>query len=186
MRNSLFLWSCLLLAIVSCKKESIDVAPYLRIPEEIKLLQYKQDAHSDHINIETNSSDWTISSNALWCMAERISDKQQMFRLTLAENEEPSIRQACLTFRLGQTTDSILVQQLGTTPAILLNPDSIEVESNGEEVEVIVTSNLGENGYDPCQKRHHYGMRDRGACKYFRGMVHYPKRTLCGNRRRRN
>lgn len=147
MRNSLFLWSCLLLAIVSCKKESIDVAPYLRIPEEIKLLQYKQDAHSDHINIETNSSDWTISSNALWCKAERISDKQQMFRLTLAENEEPSIRQACLTFRLGQTTDSILVQQLGTTPAILLNPDSIEVESNGEEVEVIVTSNLGENGY---------------------------------------
>lgn len=110
MRNSLFLWSCLLLAIVSCKKESIDVAPYLRIPEEIKLLQYKQDAHSDHINIETNSSDWTISSNALWCKAERISDKQQMFRLTLAENEEPSIRQACLTFRLGQTTDSILVQ----------------------------------------------------------------------------
>lgn len=139
------------MCVTSCSKDDdkIEAEVYLRVPEKVKLLQYQPDSRTVNIQIETNSNDWTILSDRSWCQAERISSNQQMFKLILEANEGIEVRNARLTLKADRITDTITVQQLGTAPAILLNPSRLDnLASTLTETGLTVTTNLAEEDYE--------------------------------------
>lgn len=138
---------CMLFLLLSCssEEEKSEATPYLRIPEMSQTLNYTEGAQSANVSIETNSTDWTIQSDQSWCEVQRISSNQQMFRVSVTENDETDIREAKLTLKGAGVTETIAVQQLGTAPAILLNPSSlVNIASTAHEVNFQITTNVAE------------------------------------------
>lgn len=145
MKSYLLLLCSILFLLLSCSNEDKENAevPYLRVPEISKTLQYTEEAQTANIGIETNSPDWSIASDKEWCEAKRISSNQQLFRLSVSKNEETEVREAKLTLKGAGVTETIVVKQLGTAPAILLNPTSLEnVPSTVYEVKFQITTNV--------------------------------------------
>ena len=140
----IFILICCSSIFQSCGNETVvDADIYLNIPDEVKTLQFKQDAQMKTAMIETNSQDWEIKSDMSWCEVSRIKSNSQMFQLILEKNNEPTVRQAQLTLQTSGIVKTITVQQLGTSPAILLNPSSLDkLPPTASETELIVTTNL--------------------------------------------
>lgn len=150
MKYNLFFLICFSFLVFACSKNDrkIETAPFLRIPENLKVLQYQQAARSVDLTIETNREDWTVHADQGWCTIERMSSNRQMLRLTLTENEGTKTRTVRLVFKVETITDSIIVQQLGIEPAILLNPPALDdVASTGVKIGFTVTTNLGKEDY---------------------------------------
>lgn len=133
--------------LVSCSsaEEKSETALYLRVPEISKTLPYTETAQTANISIETNSTDWSIESDKDWCEVQRISSNPQMFQIIIAQNEEMDIREAKLTLKGAGVTETIIVKQLGTAPAILLNPTSLEnIPSTAKEMDFQITTNVAD------------------------------------------
>lgn len=138
---------CTLFFLCSCssEEEKNEAALYLRVPEISKILQYTETEQTGNVSIETNSTDWVIESDNSWCEVQRISSNQQMFRVNVAKNDHLDIRQAKLTLKCTGVTETITVKQLGTAPAILLNPTSLEnLASTANEIEFQITTNIAD------------------------------------------
>lgn len=136
-----------MLILFSCSDSEEEAQKlFLRIPDSSKSLEYTQKMQSANISIETNYKDWTIQSDRTdWCTVERIPSNSQMFIITLKENESTDIREATLTIKIPEQTETIKVRQLGTAPAILLNPETLNnISSTASEFELKITTNLPE------------------------------------------
>lgn len=127
----------------SNKDDKVEESIYLKIPSEVQTLQYTEKAQTANITIETNSNDWTVQSNDNWCDVKRISSNSQVFRISVETNEETEIRETTLSLKASGIVTTIKVQQLGTAPAILLNPTSLEnLPSTQSDIEISVTTNV--------------------------------------------
>ena len=151
MKKILFALLCSLFLFTACSDddERSETAPYLRVPEMAKSLHYLNDIQRDNIKIETNYEDWTITSDQPWCDVHRISSNLQMFRLALEENLEITLREAKLTLKAGGITETITVKQLGSKPAILINPEKLEnISGTKDEYELVITTNVSSIKWD--------------------------------------
>lgn len=145
MKNILFSLLCALFLFTACSDddERSETATYLRIPENVKAVHYLKDVQRDNIKIETNDPDWTITSDKDWCDVHRISSNPEMFRLALDENLNLNQRDAKLTLKADGITETITVKQLGTKPAILINPEKFDnVPSETTDYELVITTNV--------------------------------------------
>ncbi len=147
MKNPIYLLLPFVLFLLNCSDSEDEVQkPYLRIPDNVKSLEYVQKGQSVNISIETNYTNWNITSDHKeWCTVERISSNPQMFNLILTENESTDIREATLTLKVPEQTETIKVRQLGSAPAILLNPETLNnLPATANDVELKITTNLPE------------------------------------------
>lgn len=151
MKKILFSLLCSLFLFTACSDddERSDAAPYIRIPDTVKALHYLKDVQRENVKIETNVADWTITSDQSWCDVHRISSNPQMFRLALDENIELNQRDAKLTLKAGGMTETITVKQLGTKPAILINPEKLDFLADTKaDYELIITTNVSSFTWD--------------------------------------
>lgn len=151
MKKILFSLLCSLFLFTACSDddERSDAAPYIRIPDTVKALHYLKDVQRENVKIETNVADWTITSDQSWCDVHRISSNPQMFRLALDENIELNQRDAKLTLKAGGLTETITVKQLGTKPAILINPESMNFLADTKaDYELVITTNVSRFTWD--------------------------------------
>ncbi|WP_291589442.1 M60 family metallopeptidase [Bacteroides sp.] len=151
MKKILFSLLCTLFLFTACSDddERSEIALYLRIPETVKSLHYLKDVQGANIVIETNSEDWTITSDKDWCDVHRIISNSQVFRLTLNENEDVNQREAKLTLKASGITETITVKQLGTKPAILINPEKLEnISGMKKDYELVITTNVSSIKWD--------------------------------------
>lgn len=155
MKQILFSLLCGLFLFTACSDddERSEVAPYLRIPETVKSLHYLKEIQGENIKIETNCEDWTITSDKDWCDVHRINSNSEIFRLTLNENEDISVREAKLTLKASGITESIVIKQLGTKPAILINPEKLEnISGMKDDYELVITTNVSSFKWDIPEK----------------------------------
>lgn len=145
MKNILFSLLCVLFLFTACSDddERSETATYLRIPETVKTLHYLKDIQRANIKIETNDANWTITSDKDWCDVHRISSNPEMFRLSLDENINLNQRDAQLTLKAEGFTETIAIKQLGSKPAILVNPEKFDnIPSEKTEYELVITTNV--------------------------------------------
>lgn len=138
----LFLVTCI---ITSCTKE--DVLHGSFDIEEINLHQeFTQEKSTAIIPVSTtlSSDDWSVVSNADWCVASQGSGGKNIQVLVL-KNEDPDIRATTLTIKTPLKNLEIKITQIGHDKVILLNPEKVEASPDGEEVLVRATSNIEYN-----------------------------------------
>lgn len=149
LNHSIF-YFLLLLLFYSCKQEKIATeAPYLRIPESGKILQFGKDMLLDQlISIETNIEDLSVSADQDWCTITTISSNIQKLLLQLTENKERGVRKALVTLTGSGQQAQFTIEQLGTDPALLINREEITMRSSASQETFSITTNLEESEYD--------------------------------------
>lgn len=154
MKKILYLLLCSFFIFTSCSDdEKSETAPYLRIPDNVKSLHYLKDIQRENIKIETNCEDWEITSDQMWCDVHRIVSNSEVFRLALEENDNIGLREAKLTLKGSGITETIIVKQLGTEPAVLVNPEKLDDCSEMKaDYDLTITTNVPNITWDIPEK----------------------------------
>lgn len=110
---------------------------------ESATLQFSRLGGMGTIQVKTNLSDWTVTSDKDWCTVERVSWSDAAVKVTVKENElsEPRHATVTLTSELGNAT--VTVSQAEVKPEIVLGSTKIEgVERAGNTVVVTVNASV--------------------------------------------
>ncbi len=131
----------LLGAVSSCKDDEPKPtpAPVETIELALDKVDFEQSGGNRIIDVKTSDNKWSVTSSQAWCKAVRV-DKQ--IKITLTANEDPDSREAIVTIKLGTTTKTISIRQLGKNPALLVNATVIPVAKAGRTINFEVTSNV--------------------------------------------
>lgn len=131
------------IALVSCSTKEVEVPPFLKITPENVLNGINFDAKESvrTINVSTNVEGWSVvvEPGATWLTYEK-TEKSVVVKVT--ENKNIKYRKGSLTVKAGSLTETIKVEQLGIAPAILIGTEIYRIKSNGEIIDIEVTSNI--------------------------------------------
>lgn len=113
------------------------------IDESALVQNFEKDAKTIRIPVNTqlSASQWKVSSDAAWCIAEKSRDGKGI-DLMVKESEEPEVRTANVTIITPGKTYQMTVSQLGYGPAILLKANSVNIGFAGGEIDITVTTNV--------------------------------------------
>ena len=90
----------------------------------------------------TSNVDWTVSCPDAWVTVSPNSGTGNgTFKISVTANEKFEARSSTVTVKAGDKTASVRVSQLSLTPSILVSPTTLEVDADGGNVSVEVTSN---------------------------------------------
>ena len=144
MKNNYSLLTLLLLvvtlAFASCSDKDEKVPPFLTIDN--KTLNFSSDATSREIDVKTSIDQWQASvgsSASSWLSTSKQGSK---LRISLTENTEQDSRKGVITVTAGTLSESIEVEQMGVAPAILVGSEIYTVSSDGESINLEITSNI--------------------------------------------
>ena len=132
----------LMISICSCgnKEEQMDVEkPFLELNTSI--LNFSEDSSEKTVEVRCNSK-WTCEvegENDSWC---HIHPHDGKLVISVDNNEDKDIRQAKVIVTAFQTTQTIVVSQLGWGKAILLTSTGDTIPVTGGKVELEVTTNI--------------------------------------------
>lgn len=110
---------------------------------ESGILQFSRLGGMGTIQVKTNLSDWTVTSDKDWCTVERVSWSDAAVKVTVKENElsEPRTATVTLASELGNAV--VTVSQAQVKPEIVLGSNKIEgVERAGNTVFVTVNASV--------------------------------------------
>lgn len=128
------------LFLIACSDRQDKVPPFLSI--ENKSVNFLAKAQSKLIDIKTNIAEWSVSVSpdaAAWLSATKSGKNVS---ISVSENLEVGIRKGSVVVTADNLTETILVEQLGQAPAILLSSDIFTIESTGGKINLEVTSNI--------------------------------------------
>ena len=114
---------------------------------ESELVQnFEKEASTVSIQVKTElkSDQWSVKSNAEWCVAAK-SLNGKSINIAVDASEEPDVRVATVSVTSSAKNYEIKVSQLGYGPAILLKsiPSlSQTVAAEGGELDIVVTTNV--------------------------------------------
>lgn len=135
-----FLPILLLLLFVKCGDKEEKIPPFLTV--EIKNVNFDASASSRDIPVKTNEENWSVNISAdadSWIEALRRGNN---LRIVVTENVQSASRRAEIKIVAGSLSEMVIVEQLGTEPAILLSSDIFTVSADGEDIALEVTSNV--------------------------------------------
>ena len=114
----------------------------LSLTIEEKTVNFETIASSREILVKTNIEDWTttVQGDAVsWLEARRYGST---LRITANENKGWDTRRGEIKVAAGNLSETIIVEQLGVAPAILLSAEAFTVEANGGEMAIEIISNV--------------------------------------------
>lgn len=135
---SLLTFCCFLL--FSCSDSPESIPTFLTIDQ--KQVNFSADASTRDIPIKTNSDTWTaaVEGNAQsWIEVNRM---ESSLRIIATKNQELDLRRAEIKVVADNLSETIVVEQLGTAPAILLSSESFTLSREGGDVLFDITSNI--------------------------------------------
>lgn len=135
-----FLLLLVTLAFASCSDKDEKVPPFLTIDN--KTLNFSSDATSRVIDVKTSIDQWQASvgsSASSWLSTSKQGSK---LRISLTENTEQDSRKGTITVTAGTLSEIIEVEQMGVAPAILVGSEIYTVSSDGESINLEITSNI--------------------------------------------
>lgn len=145
-------YSCFLLVVlvvISCQNSGVEPGASgntFKI-EDSDLTQDFTNAKTDVIiplSTDIDDTSWSVlSSEPEWCMATKsVGSSSSGVRLYILENQEPDVRDAVVEVKSSIKTYEINVRQLGYGKAILIKESQINLDDEGGEILVTVTSNV--------------------------------------------
>ncbi len=101
----------------------------------------KHAATSSKITV-TAGKTWTVTSNQPWLTVSNKTEND--FEIVVAENPDESDREGVLTVKIDNTIiGTINVTQSGIDPSLLIDKDTLVVNPEGDNEEIVITSNCG-------------------------------------------
>ncbi len=134
-----------LIVIVSstgCSDQDDKTPPFLTIEEKDKTLNFSSDASRREISIKTSIEQWqaAVSADAAsWLSATKQGSK---LVVSIIQNSNKESRQGSISVSGGGISETIIVQQMGQAPAILLGSEIYTIKADGETIDLEVTSNI--------------------------------------------
>jgi hypothetical protein len=121
-----------------CSTEKIS-SEYLKIRDADTMIQLDSKSKKKIVSIETNIEKVKLEVNEDWCSAEILSNT---INITIQENTSPDIRVASIEILAGTLQKTIKVEQLGTSPVILIDHKNVTIDYKKLEFSIHVTSNV--------------------------------------------
>lgn len=95
------------------------------------------------VSTTLNEQEWSVMSDQPWCIAAKdLSTSTPSIKLLIQASEEPEIRNTIVTVKSSVQNYTINVRQLGYGPAILVKSSATDIEANGGQITITVTSNI--------------------------------------------
>lgn len=116
----------------SCNKE---VVTELKLSDSVA--NFDAAASSKNITVKSNV-DWTATSDAAWLT---VTKTDGTLSLSASANDSFDSRNATVTVKAKELTETVKVTQLGMAPAIAVSPETVEVDAGCGSYKVQVTSN---------------------------------------------
>ena len=139
-KKSLFIIASVLMAVILGGCEEKTEPPFLTI--DIQSVNFNPDPSSRNISVKTNVEDWSATvqpSAQSWINAK---PDGSLLKITVEENREAGTRRGEIKVIAATLAETIIVEQLGKEPAILLSAESFTVPVDGGELQLEVTSNI--------------------------------------------
>lgn len=127
---------------ISCSDKNDNIPPFLTIEDKDKTQNFSADVTVRNVPVKTSFDEWTAtveSAAASWMTASRQGNN---LRISLTQNEDQDSRKGTIRVSAGSFTEKIEVEQLGVAPAILLGSDIYTVKSDGDVIDLEITSNI--------------------------------------------
>lgn len=140
LQSILFLSVIAITLLTACDGKEDSIPPFLTI--DTKNVNFNSVASAREIDVKTSSEDWTaiVQSGAQsWVEAIR---RGSTLKIVVSENRELNSRKAEIKVVAGNLTETIIVEQLGTEPAILLSFELFTLSADGEDISLEITSNI--------------------------------------------
>ena len=144
-RNLSLLLLLLLLAITpftACSDKEDNMPPFLTIEENDKIQNFSSDVGVREINVKTSFNQWQakVNDDAIsWISAVSQGSK---LKVSITQNQEKGSRNGNIIVTAGSFSETIQVVQMGAEPAILIGTEIYRIKSNGEIIDIEVTSNI--------------------------------------------
>lgn len=141
-KTHLFLFILFIIGIMtfSCSDKEEDIPPFLTV--EPKTISLSDAATTKDILIKTNAASWTadVKNDAnTWL---KTSSNQNLLRIIIAENKGESSRKGEIKITAGNLSETIVVEQMGSAPAILVSSNFYSLPVNGGDILFDITSNI--------------------------------------------
>lgn len=151
----LFMIACCFITNACTDTDDNEISiPLFEMSEEDLLQQFTKDKNTHHIPVNTtlDSDQWSVKSDEEWCLAAR-SINGKGITLSILSSDESEVRTAKIEVKSPINNYTIIIEQLGYGPAILLKTQPSEFTADGGEMMVVVTANvpykaeIGANGW---------------------------------------
>lgn len=134
----LFVSVLVTLALTACKDE--DTPSFLTV--DTKMVNFSYTASTQDIPVKTNVENWSVSvqENAqTWI---EVSPRGSSLKIIVAENKGFGSRRGEITVIADNLSETIVVEQLGREPDILLSSEVFTLSADGGELLLEITSNV--------------------------------------------
>lgn len=124
----------------SCSENEEKIPPFLTI--EPKTISLSDAAATKDITVKTNSESWTAHVQDAANTWLETKSNGNLLRIIIAENKGEGSRKGEIKITAGNLSESIIVEQMGSAPAILLSSNFYSLSANGGDILFEVTSNI--------------------------------------------
>ncbi|RNC63845.1 M60 family metallopeptidase [Proteiniphilum sp. X52] len=128
------------LFFTACSEKTENIPPFLEIGN--KTVSFNNTPSSREVTVKCHTDDWkaTVSENAIsWLKA---TPQSRLLRISADENKDLDVRKGEIIITAGNLNGTIVVEQLGKDPAILLSAETFSLSADGGTMELEVTSNI--------------------------------------------
>jgi hypothetical protein len=123
-----------------CSEKQDEIPPFINV--EKKSVHFNSSTSVIEITVKSSVADWSVivEPNATSWLEATVRGNSLV--IVVGENKEFASRKANLTIIAGDLSETVVVEQLGTEPSILLSNESVTISSDGGEVDLEITSNI--------------------------------------------
>ena len=129
-------------SFTACKKNDVKSKKIeFEIKEENKQLIFEANTSSFSIAVKTNAKELAINCSENWCTA-IFSPEAKKIQISVNDNLALEQREAKIMVQLAEKKETIVVQQFGIKPAIIIYNDTINTNYQPKDIKVDVYSNI--------------------------------------------
>lgn len=135
-----FLFYFLIIAFIACSDSETKEPPFLKI--DTNSIGMGTAAGEQTISIKTNIENWSVAVNPDASSWLSVSRQGNNLTIKVAENSDADVRKGEIILSGNGLTETIVVEQLGVKPAIIVNSEIYTLESDGGEINLEILSNI--------------------------------------------
>ena len=136
----ILIFTFILLNLYNCSDKQDDTPPFLTI--EKKTVNFNASAYVTEVTVKSNSSNWSASVQADATSWLEATPRGGVLVIVVTENGNFGSRKGEIKVFTEDLTETIVVEQFGTEPAILLSTETTSISADGGEIELEITSNI--------------------------------------------
>ncbi|MDD2246470.1 MAG: M60 family metallopeptidase [Proteiniphilum sp.] len=126
--------------LFACSEKQDNIPPFLSIDTEI--VNFSTTASIRDIRVKTSIENWTITVQpdaASWIKATR---NGSILNIVVTENNGSNTRKGEIIIIADKLSATIIVEQLGSEPTILVSSATFNIPANGGDITLEITSNI--------------------------------------------